>query len=231
MARPERQIVSDDVALVEFVQGLRALRGSAGLTLQELSHRAHYSISALSDATNGKRVPTWELTESFVRACGGDVTQWRFKWVMANKRLVPIVGQPEDVDPPAYVSKQTNPPRASLLKIAVVAVVAALIAVQTAVIASLFMTANTAGMKLVGNPIPSTTTGTGSRWYTYGVFQASVGAVLGVGLGWGAALFFKRRARNAPPEPATHPEVTERTSSSTTSMSSTGVTGGTLSLS
>ncbi|WP_344263919.1 helix-turn-helix domain-containing protein [Actinomadura napierensis] len=58
--------------MAEFAQELRNLRELAGLTYRELAQRAHFSLGALSTAAQGKRVPSWEVTQAYVRGCGGD---------------------------------------------------------------------------------------------------------------------------------------------------------------
>ena len=87
MPRPQRTIVSDNPEIASFAEALRSLRGRTDLTLQQLSERAHYSVSALSEATNGRKLPTWELTRNFVAACGGDVAEWSVRWRHAAKQL------------------------------------------------------------------------------------------------------------------------------------------------
>lgn len=63
-----------------FALDLRVLKHNAGLTYRGLSERAHVSASALSRAANGKKPPTWEVVQAYVRACGGDVPTWRARW-------------------------------------------------------------------------------------------------------------------------------------------------------
>src|SRR5579884_3258194 len=95
MARPVRQITSDDSAIVELAQALSDLRGSARLTLSQVAEHAHYSVSALSEATSGRRLPTWELTRSFVEACGGDMDEWRKRWKYAAEQHFQLT-EPEE---------------------------------------------------------------------------------------------------------------------------------------
>ncbi|WOP38585.1 protein kinase [Streptomyces sp. Li-HN-5-13] len=80
MARREAPI--PEGPLHDFAQGLRDLRASAPgkPTYRELERRARYSHSALSDAAAGRRLPTWPLTQAYVKACGGDVDEWRQRW-------------------------------------------------------------------------------------------------------------------------------------------------------
>ncbi|ALG08195.1 WD40 repeat domain-containing protein [Kibdelosporangium phytohabitans] len=71
----------DDGPLVEFAAAMRDLRTRAGKpTYRELSHRAHYSAAALSDAAAGRRLPSLSVTLAYVAACGGDEAAWEHRW-------------------------------------------------------------------------------------------------------------------------------------------------------
>jgi hypothetical protein len=88
VARPQKPVVAKVACLAEFAQGLRALRESAGKpTLEELSQRAHYSVSVLSEAASGKRLPTLGVTRAYVRALGGDVGEWTSRWQCVDAQL------------------------------------------------------------------------------------------------------------------------------------------------
>ncbi len=39
-----------------------------------------YSPSVLSEAASGYRLPTLQVTQAFVRACGGDPAEWEHRW-------------------------------------------------------------------------------------------------------------------------------------------------------
>jgi WD40 repeat protein/energy-coupling factor transporter ATP-binding protein EcfA2 len=80
VARPENPIDPHAGPLAEFATGLRRLRERADLTYRELSRQAHTSASALSQAANGQRVPSWEVTAAFVQACCGDLEEWQTRW-------------------------------------------------------------------------------------------------------------------------------------------------------
>ncbi|SEK26275.1 helix-turn-helix domain-containing protein [Nonomuraea pusilla] len=67
--------------VVEFADRLRTLRGEAGLTQRTLAAKCHYAPSTISMAESGKKVPSWEVVETFVKACGvADLTEWREAW-------------------------------------------------------------------------------------------------------------------------------------------------------
>ncbi|NKE56052.1 hypothetical protein FXN61_04095 [Lentzea sp. PSKA42] len=81
MPRPERPLDSDDAELLRFAADLRLLREKAGKpTYRELSKVAHYSVTVLSEAASGRKLPSLAVTTAYVHACGGDVEQWRRRW-------------------------------------------------------------------------------------------------------------------------------------------------------
>ncbi|GLZ29198.1 hypothetical protein Lesp02_13880 [Lentzea sp. NBRC 105346] len=81
MPRPERPLGPEDSALRMFAADLRLLREKAGKpTYRELSARAHYSVTVLSDAASGRKLPSLAVTLAYVEACGGDVDEWRERW-------------------------------------------------------------------------------------------------------------------------------------------------------
>ncbi|MFM9553920.1 XRE family transcriptional regulator [Streptomyces caniscabiei] len=88
MPRRERPLDGGDGPLVEFAAGLRQLRRKAGNPpYRELADQAHYSISTLSSAASGQRLPTLAVTLAYVRACAGDTEEWRERWREAAELL------------------------------------------------------------------------------------------------------------------------------------------------
>ncbi|GAB3008178.1 hypothetical protein GCM10027184_77180 [Saccharothrix stipae] len=88
MARPEGPLRADSRDLGEFAAGLRTLREQAGSpTYRQLARDAHYSAAALSEAANGRRLPSLAVTLAYVRACGGDVVTWESRWRAVAGRL------------------------------------------------------------------------------------------------------------------------------------------------
>lgn len=88
MPRRERPLNTGDGPLVEFAVGLRTLRRKAGNPpYRRLAELAHYSISTLSSAASGQRLPTLAVTLAYVRACDGDVEEWRKRWREAAELL------------------------------------------------------------------------------------------------------------------------------------------------
>ncbi|WP_250036438.1 helix-turn-helix domain-containing protein [Paractinoplanes maris] len=88
-ARPERSFdPAAPAPVLRFAEALRALRHQAGdPTYRELAPRALCSKASLSAAASGQRLPTWEVTSGFVRACDGDVEDWRERWRAARIAL------------------------------------------------------------------------------------------------------------------------------------------------
>ncbi|WP_447007591.1 XRE family transcriptional regulator [Saccharothrix isguenensis] len=81
MPRRETPLASEGTVLLSFAGDLRRLRDKAGRpTYRELGRRANYSAAALSAATAGRKLPSLAVTLAFVRACGGDVDEWRARW-------------------------------------------------------------------------------------------------------------------------------------------------------
>jgi WD40 repeat protein len=81
MPRRERPLDARDGPLVEFASGLRKLRRKAGTPpYRRLAEQAHYSMSTLSSAAAGQRLPTLAVTLAYVRACDGDTEEWRERW-------------------------------------------------------------------------------------------------------------------------------------------------------
>lgn len=84
MPRPERPI---DACwpLASFASDLRALRRERGIKYRQMSRRTNYCVTALAGAASGRYLPTWEVTQAFVVACGGSVDEWRLRWCAARE--------------------------------------------------------------------------------------------------------------------------------------------------
>jgi WD40 repeat protein/energy-coupling factor transporter ATP-binding protein EcfA2 len=81
MPRTERPLDAAGGVLTTFAADLRLLRQKAGSpTYRELAKRAHYSIATLSNAANGRLLPSLAATLAYVRACDGDVDEWERRW-------------------------------------------------------------------------------------------------------------------------------------------------------
>ncbi|MDT0320233.1 helix-turn-helix domain-containing protein [Streptomyces millisiae] len=95
MGRPERPLDPATGPIARFAAGLRELRHAAGSpSYRELARRCNYSVTTLSDAAGGRRLPTLEVTLAFVEACGGDTEEWRQAWWLASRRRRPAALPP-----------------------------------------------------------------------------------------------------------------------------------------
>ncbi|MET7463467.1 helix-turn-helix domain-containing protein [Nonomuraea sp. NPDC005501] len=64
-----------------FASELRKLRREAGgLTYRAMATRAGYSVTTLSQAAAGERLPSLPVVLAFVETCGGDVSAWERRW-------------------------------------------------------------------------------------------------------------------------------------------------------
>ncbi|WP_159038719.1 WD40 repeat domain-containing protein [Streptomyces sp. NRRL B-1140] len=81
MPRGERPLEAGDSPLLKFAADLRRLRKEAGSPpYRTLAEHAHYSISTLSSAASGQRLPSLEVTLAYVRAWDGDTQEWERVW-------------------------------------------------------------------------------------------------------------------------------------------------------
>jgi WD40 repeat protein len=81
MPRPER--VLDPLAgpVQQFADDLRRLRQKAGGPgYRDLARATGYSVSTLSDAAGGRRLPGLSVVLAYVTACGGDGGEWEERW-------------------------------------------------------------------------------------------------------------------------------------------------------
>ncbi|WP_437074764.1 nSTAND1 domain-containing NTPase [Streptomyces sp. enrichment culture] len=69
-----------------FAYELRKLRQEAGgPTYREMARRAHYSVTALSQAAAGEQLPSLAVALAYVTACGGDLEEWERRWREASE--------------------------------------------------------------------------------------------------------------------------------------------------
>jgi transcriptional regulator with XRE-family HTH domain len=98
MGRPQKPLDRDGSAVSEFAFWLRDLRKRSGLTYDQLGKNAHYATSTVQAATAGNRLPTLRVTMAIVKACGGDIRQWRDYWTQIQRAL--DRGAPHDLERP-----------------------------------------------------------------------------------------------------------------------------------
>ncbi|MFS8101916.1 hypothetical protein LFM09_32790 [Lentzea alba] len=100
MPRGERPLDDGDSPLLRFAKDLRRLRADAGTpTYRDLARQTHYSVTTLSEAAAGRKLPGLDVTMAYVRACGGDEAVWTQRWqevaatwVQVKDRPCPYVG-------------------------------------------------------------------------------------------------------------------------------------------
>ncbi|MEU7023592.1 DNA-binding protein [Streptomyces sp. NPDC046203] len=81
MGRRETPLDPAEGPVQRFADELRKLRREAGgLTYREMARRAHYSVTALSQAAAGEQLPSLAVTLAYVAACGGDAGEWERRW-------------------------------------------------------------------------------------------------------------------------------------------------------
>ncbi|MEV4091369.1 WD40 repeat domain-containing protein [Streptosporangium saharense] len=101
MPRAERPLDNDGSALTRFAADLRLLRAKAGgPPYRELARHAHYSSATLADAASGRKLPSLAVTLAYVRACGGDASEWEARWriLAAESAVEKTAGEPPQVD-------------------------------------------------------------------------------------------------------------------------------------
>ncbi|GAB3156307.1 hypothetical protein GCM10027290_54000 [Micromonospora sonneratiae] len=88
--RPKKQINVGTSPVADFALSLRRLRADAGSpTYRQMSERVHYAHNVLSQADSGYRLPTDEVLEAYVTACGGDTVLWRQRLRQAREAMAP----------------------------------------------------------------------------------------------------------------------------------------------
>jgi transcriptional regulator with XRE-family HTH domain len=102
MGRPQKPLERDGSPVREFAFWLRDLRKTSGLTYEQLGKYAHYATSTVQDAAAGRRLPTLRVTMAFVKACGGDLGEWRKYWTQVQRAL--------DHDAPGSYAESITPP-------------------------------------------------------------------------------------------------------------------------
>ncbi|GAA2105451.1 helix-turn-helix domain-containing protein [Actinomadura alba] len=87
VGRPERPVDPSAGVTQQFAHQLRELRREAGLTYRELAKRSGCSVTTLSDAAGGERLPTLRVTVLYAEGCGADPAEWEQRWRAAAATL------------------------------------------------------------------------------------------------------------------------------------------------
>jgi hypothetical protein len=100
-------IEADNVAA--FARDLRVLRSKASLDYPAMAEKSHYTMRTLASAAGGLRLPTLPVLMAYVRACGGDVTEWEERWskLVKSKKgqaALPAAGSDASADEPGVTA-------------------------------------------------------------------------------------------------------------------------------
>ncbi len=88
MGRRMRPLDPQAGPVERFASELRALRALAGdQPFWKMARRCGVSKSALAAAAAGWELPSQNVTREFVRACAGDWSWWRERWLQASTEL------------------------------------------------------------------------------------------------------------------------------------------------
>ncbi|MCL8014920.1 hypothetical protein [Streptomyces sp. AS02] len=102
MGRPERPVDPEAGPIPRLAHELRELRRGAGNpSYRKMATTAGFSVTTLSQAVAGQRLPSWAVVEGYVRACGGDPGTWEPRWKDAEAAATGAVREePEEAVPP-----------------------------------------------------------------------------------------------------------------------------------
>ncbi|MGW4434611.1 nSTAND1 domain-containing NTPase [Streptomyces sp. NPDC004596] len=100
--RPESPLDPNAGPVARFAAELRKLRVEAGgPTYRVMAQRTNQGASTLSQAAAGERLATLPVVLAYVRACGGDETEWETRW---REAAAEVAAEPrtedEDTEPP-----------------------------------------------------------------------------------------------------------------------------------
>jgi WD40 repeat protein len=84
MGRPELPVDPEAGTVQRFAHELRELREVAGKpTYREMAQRGGASVTVLSRAASGERLPSLAAVLAYVRACGANPGDWELRWKSA----------------------------------------------------------------------------------------------------------------------------------------------------
>jgi WD40 repeat protein len=97
MPRPERSLDPSDGPVQLFAGKLRRLRQRAGSPgYREMARTTGYSMSTLSDAAGGRRLPRLPVVRAYVAACGDDPVAWEPLWLDVAAALAGRDASPQE---------------------------------------------------------------------------------------------------------------------------------------
>lgn len=155
MPRPERPLNPGTNPLHAFASDLRALREEAGNPkFLQMARRTGKSRTALSEASGGDHLPTWETVQAYVTACGGDPDAWRVRWERVRDALRDPGDGPSERTPGSAPSQAAGP-RANAGPRRVLPAVTGAVAVAAATTAAVLLV----GDDGPGSPLPAVSSG------------------------------------------------------------------------
>ncbi|MEH0420286.1 nSTAND1 domain-containing NTPase [Streptomyces sp. B21-083] len=103
MGRPERPLDPDAGPVQRLAHELRELRGAAGgPSYRTMTEVAGCSVSSLSEAAAGRKLPSFTVFQGYVRACGGDLGEWEPRWKDADAQAAGTVREEAPDAAPPY---------------------------------------------------------------------------------------------------------------------------------
>ncbi|WJV51001.1 nSTAND1 domain-containing NTPase [Streptomyces flavofungini] len=98
MGRREKPLDPADGPVARFAVGLRKVRQEAGApSYRVMAQQVGYSVTALSQAAAGDRLPSLAVVVAYARACGADSEEWERRWHEVSRELVEeSLGEGED---------------------------------------------------------------------------------------------------------------------------------------
>ncbi|MEO3763485.1 DNA-binding protein [Streptomyces sp. B8F3] len=101
MGRREKPVDPSAGPVQCFAYELRKLRAEAGgPTYRQLAARGPYSVTALSQAAAGDRLPSLPVALAYAEACGGEPDEWEWRWRQAAAEDAEQPLQHGDAAPP-----------------------------------------------------------------------------------------------------------------------------------
>jgi WD40 repeat protein/transcriptional regulator with XRE-family HTH domain len=94
MGRPERPVDPEAGPVHRFAHELRLLRREAGSpSYRTMAQRARFSVTALSRAASGERLPSAAVVRAYAQACGADPDAWELRWKAVAEEAVACEGR------------------------------------------------------------------------------------------------------------------------------------------
>ncbi|MFI7316936.1 hypothetical protein [Streptomyces venezuelae] len=88
MGRRENPVDPGQGPVEQFAYALRKVRQEAGApTYRAMARKAGYSVTALSRAAAGEKLPSLAVALAYVEACGGDRAEWEERWRTAQQEV------------------------------------------------------------------------------------------------------------------------------------------------